>query len=103
MKSWLYRESLFSNEKALILFTCLASINALVGIYGIYWVYFGGNFGYEGGYFIALSVFISPIFVPVFIYYFLWPKPVKKRALLAITCLPYGGMLACALFFNFYY
>lgn len=103
MKKWLSQKSLFSNIKALFLISSIAAVNASIGVFGIYWLNFGGEFAYEGGYFIALSTYISVIFFPAFVFYFIWPKPIKNRVSLAFASLPYIAMIICALSFNFYY
>jgi hypothetical protein len=86
----------------LIGFSSLLAVLSAVSLFGIYWLYFGGYFAYEGGHFIAFSTYASSLFVPVFIYYYFWPKPEIKKSLKSICLAPYVIMFLCAVFFVWY-
>jgi len=96
-------DTLAPKSWGLIGFSTLLAVLSAVSLFGVYWLYFGGYFEYEGGYFIAFSTCASSLFVPVFIYYYLWPKPAIKQSLKCICLPPYIIMFLCAIFYFWYY
>ena len=77
------------NKFGLIISSILLVIPSLSSLFGLYWLYFGGRFSYEGWYFIAFSVYFSALLTPSAIYFYMWPKPKLNKRLRLVCSIPF--------------
>jgi hypothetical protein len=84
-------------EYSLIICSALITLPSLGSLFGFYWLLFGGNFAYEGWYFIVFSVYSGAFLLPAAIYFYLWPKPSINNRLRLICSIPFIIMLLSSL------
>jgi len=85
------------NKFGLIVSSALLLIPSLSSLFGLYWLYFGGRFGYEGWYFIAFSVYFSALLIPSAIYFYIWPRPKLNQRLRLFCSIPFVIMALFAI------
>jgi hypothetical protein len=81
------------NKIGLIISSALLVIPSISSLFGLYWLYFGGRFSYEGWYFIAFSVYFSALFIPSAVYFYLWPKLKLSKRVRLYCSIPFVIMV----------
>ena len=92
-----------SPEYILLFCSLVALICCMVSACGTLWLFGEGFFAYEGGYFLALGVYVYVFLLPIAVYYFVWPKPRVNRKIYLYCLFPYLMMIPFAIFFAVYY
>jgi len=97
------RQSVEHKPLVLIAVVVLSTLVCALGTLGIYWLHNGGFFAYEGGYFLVPAAFLSPIFIPPLIYYFVYPRPRVNRLLKTFFLISSFLLTLCVVYyFSFY-